>query len=186
MLADQGKLKQMVLNLVSNAIKFTPEGGTVTVTAARVGDRLEIVVADNGIGIAERDLPRMFKEFQRVDTGLDRMQQGTGLGLSLTRSLAILHGGDVRVESTIGEGSRFTIDIPVENRAAGPVATVPAMPAENTSNPSWSRPLVLIVEDDPSSAELLAPGIGRIGFRPRSPPAARAWPSQDSKPVRSP
>ena len=114
--ADEAKLRQMVLNLASNAIKFTSEGGTVRITAARVGDRLEIVVSDDGIGIAEQDIQRVFKEFQQVDTGIDRMQQGTGLGLSLTRSFAILHGGDVRVESELGKGSRFTIDLPVEAR----------------------------------------------------------------------
>jgi PAS domain S-box-containing protein len=163
-LADEGKLKQMVLNLVSNAIKFTPIGGTVTVTATRVADRLEIVVADNGIGISEQDLPRMFREFQRVDTGVNRMQQGTGLGLSLTRSFAILHGGDVRVESTLGKGSRFTIDIPVESRTAATVLPVPAIPIPKATA-DGSRPLILIVEDDPGSAELLARQIERIGFR---------------------
>jgi PAS domain S-box-containing protein len=162
--ADEGKLKQMILNLVSNAIKFTPEGGTVTIGAARVGDRLEIVVADNGIGIAEGDLPRLFKEFQQVDSGANRKQQGTGLGLALTRSFAILHGGDVRVESTVGRGSRFTIDIPAESRSANKVPTVPEIPAAK-ANGDISRPLVLIVEDDPASAELLARQIERAGFR---------------------
>ncbi len=162
--ADEGKLKQMILNLVSNAIKFTPEGGTVAITAARVGDRLEIVVADDGIGIAEKDLPRMFKEFQQVDSGINRKQQGSGLGLALTRSFAILHGGDVRVESTLGKGSRFTIDIPVESRSANRVPTTPELPAAKTID-DVSRPLVLIVEDDPASAELLARQIERAGFR---------------------
>jgi PAS domain S-box-containing protein len=163
-MADEGKLKQMVLNLVSNAIKFTPEGGKVTVTAARVGDRLEITVADNGIGIAEQDLPRMFKEFQQLDSGVDRLQQGTGLGLALTRSFAVLHGGDVRVESTRGKGSRFTIDIPIENRSAKGVPTLSITPVANQVG-DVNRPLVLIVEDDPASAELLARQIERAGFR---------------------
>jgi PAS domain S-box-containing protein len=163
-LADEGKLKQMVLNLVSNAIKFTSDGGTVKVTAARVGDRLEIVVEDDGIGIAERDLPRMFKEFQQVDAGASRRQQGTGLGLALTRRFAILHGGDVRVDSTIGKGSRFTIDIPAERRSVDGVVTIAKTPAAKAVNDT-SRPLVLIVEDDPASAELLARQIERAGFR---------------------
>ncbi|MEA2629578.1 MAG: hypothetical protein QOJ10_2038 [Chloroflexota bacterium] len=162
--ADEGKLRQMVLNLASNAIKFTPEGGTVRITAARVGDRLEIVVSDDGIGIAEQDIQRVFKEFQQVDTGIDRMQQGTGLGLSLTRSFAILHGGDVRVESELGKGSRFMIDLPAEahnpdhNRSAtnGSVAKAPV---------DLSRPLVIIVEDEPAAAELLTRQIERAGFR---------------------
>jgi PAS domain S-box-containing protein len=163
-MADEGKLRQMVLNLVSNAIKFTPDGGNVTVTGARVGDRLEITVADDGIGISEQDLPRMFKEFQQVDSGVSRSQQGTGLGLALTRSFAILHGGDVRVESTRGKGSRFTIDIPIENRGSKAVAALSRAPT-TTSIEDASRPLVLVVEDDPASAELLARQIERAGFR---------------------
>src|SRR5579872_1849688 len=163
-LADATKLKQMILNLVSNAIKFSLDGGTVTITATRVFDRLEIAVADDGIGISEADLPRMFKEFQQVDSGPDRKQQGTGLGLALTRSFAILHGGDVRVESTLGKGSRFTIDIPAEGRITREVPAILDAPAELASDDT-TRPLVLIVEDDPASAELLARQIERAGFR---------------------
>ena len=162
--ADEGKLKQMVLNLVSNAIKFTPEAGNVTITAAQIGDRLEITIADDGIGISEEDIPRMFKEFQQVDSGVNRMQQGTGLGLALTRSFAILHGGDVRVESTPGKGSRFTIDIPVKGRSTNVVRPVTHPPVGKTIE-NASRPLILIVEDDAASAELLARQIERAGFR---------------------
>ncbi|MGA8923644.1 MAG: ATP-binding protein [Candidatus Dormiibacterota bacterium] len=165
-LADPGKLKQMILNLISNAIKFTPKGGTATITAARVGERLEIVVSDNGIGISEGDLPRMFKEFQQLDSGVNRAQEGTGLGLALTRSLALLHGGDVRVASRFGKGSRFTIDLPVEARLTKPVQSVPDGPVGRPVD-DGSRPLVLIVEDDSASSELLAWQIGRAGFRTR-------------------
>ena len=163
-LADEGKLKQMILNLVSNAIKFTPDGGTVTIRAARIIDRVEIVVSDNGIGIAEHDLHRLFKEFQQVDSGVNRQQQGTGLGLALTRSFAILHGGDVRVESELGKGSRFTIDLPVEARSPDHVQR-PANGHAGKAAANLSRPLVLVVEDDPASAELLVRQIERAGFR---------------------
>ena len=163
-LADEGKLKQMILNLVSNAIKFTDEGGKVTINAAQAHDRLRIVVSDTGIGISQHDVQRVFKEFQQVDSGVNRKQQGTGLGLALTRSFAILHGGDVRVESELGKGSRFTIDLPLEARS-------PQMPAKaangNTGPPApdLSRPLVMVIEDDPLAAELLARQIERAGFR---------------------
>src|SRR5258708_15309942 len=116
-LADEGKLRQMILNLVSNAIKFTPEGGIVSIESARAGERLQITVADNGIGIGQDEIQRVFKEFQQVDSGANRTQQGTGLGLALTRSFAILHGGNVSVESELGKGSRFTIDLPVQARS---------------------------------------------------------------------
>ena len=161
--ADESKLKQMILNLVSNAFKFTPDGGTVTITAVEVRDRLEIAVEDNGIGIAEQDIPRMFKEFQQVDSGINRKQQGTGLGLALTRSFAILHGGDVRVDSALGKGSRFTIDIPLESKSTFAVLpTSETIEARVVDDPV--RPLVLIVEDDLASAELLARQIERAGF----------------------
>jgi CheY-like chemotaxis protein len=163
-LADEGKVKQMILNLVSNAIKFTPEGGAVTIKATRVFDRLEIVVSDNGIGIGEQDIKRVFTEFQQVDSGVNRKQQGTGLGLALTRSFAILHGGNVRVESELGKGSRFIIDLPVEARS-------PHRPPRASdgsfakASGDVSRPLVIVVEDDPVASELLARQIEGAGFR---------------------
>jgi CheY-like chemotaxis protein/anti-sigma regulatory factor (Ser/Thr protein kinase) len=163
-LADEGKVRQMILNLVSNAIKFTPEGGTVTIKTVRLAHRLEIVVSDNGMGIAEHDIERMFKEFQQVDSGVNRTQQGTGLGLALTRSFAILHGGDVRVESELGKGSRFTIDLPVEARSPDPVQS-PLNGSIGKAAGDVSRPLVIIVEDDPAAAELLTRQIQRAGFR---------------------
>ncbi len=120
--ADPGKVKQMLLNLVSNAIKFTPEGGVVTVKCRRLEETVELSVADTGIGIAKSDQDRVFHEFQQVDSGVGRSQQGTGLGLTLTRRFARLHGGDVRVDSEPGEGSVFTITLPIcgSQRNRGP------------------------------------------------------------------
>src|SRR5438445_4443724 len=112
--ADASKFKQMLLNLVSNAIKFTPTGGTVRVSGRRLADAAEISVADPGIGIAESDQARIFHEFQQVDAGVDRQQQGTGLGITLTRRFARLHGGEVRVQSEPGKGSVFTIHMPLQ------------------------------------------------------------------------
>jgi signal transduction histidine kinase/DNA-binding response OmpR family regulator len=163
-LADEGKLRQMILNLVSNAIKFTAEGGSVAIKALRVVDRMEISVSDTGVGIAKEDLQRLFKEFQQVDSGVNRRQQGTGLGLALTRSFAMLHGGDVRVQSEPGKGSLFTIDLPVEARSPHRAPT--AFNGEVVKTPGdASRPLVIIVEDDPVAAELLTRQIERAGFR---------------------
>jgi signal transduction histidine kinase/CheY-like chemotaxis protein len=162
-LADESKLKQMILNLLSNAIKFTPDGGKVTTKAARALDRLQIVVSDNGIGIAAQNIERLFKEFQQVDSGVNRKQQGTGLGLALTRSFALLHGGDVRVESELGKGSRFTIDLPLEARA--PFRVPSNQDRSETASGDFARPLVIVVEDDPGAAELLSRQIGRAGFR---------------------
>jgi signal transduction histidine kinase/CheY-like chemotaxis protein len=162
--ADPSKFRQMLLNLASNAIKFTPEGGHVKITAARLIDTVEVSVADTGIGIAPEDLERVFHEFQQVDSGIGRQQQGTGLGLALTRRFVNLHGGSVRVQSEVGRGSVFTISLPLEAiRADGAkVATVAAVLA----GPGDAlRPLVLVVEDDPAAAELLSRQLERAGFR---------------------
>jgi CheY-like chemotaxis protein/anti-sigma regulatory factor (Ser/Thr protein kinase) len=160
-LADAGKLKQMLLNLVSNAIKFTPEGGNVTIGALRSNDTVEISVADTGIGIAEADQRQIFHEFHQVDHGPGRKHEGTGLGLALTRRFALLHGGDVRVTSRVNKGSVFTLTLPV--RASVPPAPEPA--AAVVTNGQHSGPLVLVVEDDPAAAELLTRQLVAAGYR---------------------
>jgi signal transduction histidine kinase len=113
--ADADMLKQMVTHLLSNALKFTPEGGTVSVTVRVEGDMLRIAIRDTGIGIKPEDQDRVFALFEQVDAGYARAQQGAGLGLALTRRLAALHGGRVMLESTgvAGEGSTFTLELPV-------------------------------------------------------------------------
>jgi PAS domain S-box-containing protein len=132
LLADEAKFKQIMYNLLSNAIKFTPDGGQVTVTAAlhdkSNGDPapalqlaastecLRVVVADTGIGIEPKDHERIFVEFEQVDSSYGRQQQGTGLGLALTKKLVEMHGGCIWVESggVEGKGSRFSLLIPIQ------------------------------------------------------------------------
>jgi signal transduction histidine kinase/DNA-binding response OmpR family regulator len=160
--ADAGKVKQMLLNLISNAVKFTNEGGTVTVSTSRMRDSVEISVADTGIGIAKHDYPRVFQEFQQLDSGIGRQQGGTGLGLALTRRFANLHGGEVRFDSEVGKGSVFTIRLPLEARQVPAPPPPPAVAAPKVAD---SRPLVLVVEDDAAAAELLSRQIERAGFR---------------------
>jgi PAS domain S-box-containing protein len=105
---DPSRLKQVLFNYLSNAIKFTPDGGRVTIRARREGlSHVRIEVADTGIGIAAADLPRLFSEFQQLDAGLDKQHQGTGLGLALTRRLVEAQGGTVGVSSVVGRGSVF-------------------------------------------------------------------------------
>jgi len=160
--ADPGKLKQMLLNLVSNAVKFTPEGGSVTIAAQRLSETMAISVTDTGIGIAPSDLDRLFKEFQQLDSGAGRHQEGTGLGLALTKRLAELHGGDVGVTSALGKGSVFTLRLPLSRvEAEKPVETAP--PA--TAHVHDVRPLVLVVDDNQHAADLLVRLLDRGGFR---------------------
>jgi CheY-like chemotaxis protein/anti-sigma regulatory factor (Ser/Thr protein kinase) len=162
--ADAGKLKQMLLNLVANAVKFTPDRGEIRIAAVRLEDLVEISVADNGIGIAPEDQERVFQGFQQVDSSMGRQHAGTGLGLTLTRRFANLHGGDVRVESQLEKGSVFTITLPVEARRTA-VATAIQYPTSGKSKSKDARPVVLIVEDDPPAAELLVRQIEKSGFR---------------------
>jgi len=161
MLADAGKLKQMLLNLVSNAIKFTPEQGSVTISASRLKDMVEISIADTGIGIAGADQKTIFQEFHQVDHGPGRKHEGTGLGLALTKRFALLHGGDVRVASQPDKGSVFTLMLPL--RSPAPAAELAALPA--AMNGHGSGPLVLVVEDDPAAAELLTRQLVGAGYR---------------------
>jgi signal transduction histidine kinase len=116
---DAGKTKQVLYNLMSNAVKFT-DSGRVAVSATRPADGsgwIEVVVSDTGIGISAEDQKRIFREFEQVDGSHARRYEGTGLGLALTRRLVELQGGMVRVESEVGQGSRFVIRLPIDGGA---------------------------------------------------------------------
>jgi PAS domain S-box-containing protein len=185
--ADARKVKQIVYNLLSNAVKFAVEGGQVTLVAERVRrsdvgkltptsigrnfplaesefeDFLRITVTDTGIGISPEGLERLFKPFSQIDSGLARKFEGTGLGLAMVKLLAELHGGVVAVESTVGEGSSFTVWLPI--RRANDVTETPV-------KPSIVIPIVvapgsrtaLVVEDDDKSAELIRVQLEAEGF----------------------
>jgi len=112
--ADERKLKQILLNLLTNAVKFTPDGGRVDVRARRDADMIVISVKDTGIGIAPADQEAVFEEFRQVGRSYTNKQEGTGLGLALTRRFVELHGGRVSVESALGSGSTFTFTLPVK------------------------------------------------------------------------
>ncbi|HEY1505858.1 MAG TPA: ATP-binding protein, partial [Stellaceae bacterium] len=113
-LADQRKIKQIVINLLSNAVKFTPSGGRVDVRWQVIENRCcELTVSDNGIGIAPDDLTRVLQPFAQAESGLNRRYEGTGLGLPLTRGLVELHGGSLRLESDLGQGTRAILEFPL-------------------------------------------------------------------------
>ena len=123
--ADSGKLKQMLLNLVSNAVKFTPQGGTVKIGARRLADTVEIFVSDTGIGIAESGREHLFEAFRPFDPSVARQQTGTGLGLALTKRFAELHGGRLALISELGKGSIFTLTLPLDAHVADADALPP-------------------------------------------------------------
>jgi signal transduction histidine kinase len=114
--ADRARLEQILLNLVSNGVRFTPPGGLISVALAQHGDRVEIVVADTGIGIPREKLAAIFEPFVQVESGLTRTVGGTGLGLTISRSLARAMGGDLTAESDGASGARFTVSVPVATR----------------------------------------------------------------------
>ncbi len=109
---DLVRIKQVLHNYLSNAVKFTPDGGRIEVVVSEVPFEVHVEVVDTGIGIAEADMDKLFKPFSQVDASLSREFEGTGLGLALCKHLVTLHGGDVWVESEVGEGSRFGFSLP--------------------------------------------------------------------------
>jgi cell cycle sensor histidine kinase DivJ len=110
---DPRAFKQIVINLVSNAVKFTERGGKVTVAANVEGPRFVLRVSDNGVGIAPDDLKRIGDPFFQAGKTYQRRHEGTGLGLSIVKSLVGLHGGDLRLHSRVGEGTAVTVTLPL-------------------------------------------------------------------------
>ena len=112
-LADRDRLAQILINLLDNAVKFTPEGGRVTLSAKMADGRVVLAVRDNGVGIPPGDLPRIFERFYRVGRSRDRREGGTGLGLAIAKHLTQAMGGTIEVESVQGSGTTFRVSLPV-------------------------------------------------------------------------
>ena len=112
---DKQKIKQVLFNLLSNAVKFSKEdGGTITMSVKKMDDTVMFSVSDTGIGIEKKNLDKLFKEFQQLNSGITRKYGGTGLGLAISKKLVELHGGKISVKSIYGEGSTFTFSIPIQ------------------------------------------------------------------------
>jgi PAS domain S-box-containing protein len=165
--ADEAKFKQVMYNLLSNAIKFTPDGGNVFVTAGvqnanGSGSFLQIAVTDTGIGIKKKDQERVFNEFEQVDSSYGRQQQGTGLGLALTKRLIEMHGGRIWVESegVEGKGSTFTFLIPIPKVEAAPTQLTDKPDARDDT----IRPLVLVVTNDDSHQQMVGNYLTGAGY----------------------
>jgi len=126
--ADHDRLAQILINLVDNAVKYTPTGGAVTVRARPLGDHVEIAVSDTGVGIPRADLPRITERFYRVDKARSRELGGTGLGLAIVKHLVLAHGGDLAIESEEGQGTTVRVTLPVAGD--GPADALRRMAAE--------------------------------------------------------
>jgi len=178
--ADELRFTQVLLNLISNAVKFTPDGGSVVVAATRLPDSLEVTVSDTGVGIAITEQERIFDSFQQGSRSA-RKVEGTGLGLTLTRRIVELHGGQLWVRSELGHGSTFGFSLPTVLASAEPRPTgdqhhtQPGQGEESgegrEGGPDGAqggedgRPTAVIIEDDPSSAELLSLHLAAAGLR---------------------
>jgi cell cycle sensor histidine kinase DivJ len=117
-IGDRRAFSQILINLISNAIKFTPRGGRITVSAQCEDTRLAIAVEDTGVGIGEADLPRLGEAFFQARASYDRRHDGSGLGLSIVKGLVKLHGGDIDIRSRLGEGTRVTVRLPIDCEGA--------------------------------------------------------------------
>lgn len=147
-LADEARLKEIIFNLLSNGIKFTPEQGQVTLRVWREKHQIVFQVEDTGIGIAEAEIPLLFEKFKQLENFRERTHGGTGLGLALTKKLVELHGGSIEVESALGEGAVFTVYLPETT------SMKPHFEAKATIEPQLSsvtKTIMLITEDEESA-----------------------------------
>jgi signal transduction histidine kinase len=172
--ADQRRLKQILVNLLGNAVKFTPESGSITLEVS--GDAKQGVaqfsVQDTGIGIAKEELENIFKAFVQLDSGLNRAQDGTGLGLSLVYHLTELHNGHISVESEIGKGSRFTVSLPWQPKRLdnSPDSDITHQPRtvreqENIIGRCDSSSVILLADDQETSVEILSNLLRSQGYQ---------------------
>lgn len=170
-IADERRLKQMLLNLLTNAIKFTPKG-KVSLIVKKVNKGISFTVNDTGIGIDSSQFQSLFEPFQQLDSRLNRQYEGTGLGLALTRKLAQLHGGDISLKSELGQGSSFTLFLP-DRESEDEWEMELQTDSENDDTASISNPSLLntrtkriaIVEDEVNTANLLQDYLQTFGYR---------------------
>ena len=162
MRADVTRIRQVLLNLLSNASKFT-ERGTITLTAGRetagIGDTICFAVRDTGIGMTPEQLGRLFQAFSQAEASTSSKYGGTGLGLAISKMFCEMMGGDITVSSAAGEGTTFTVRLPAVVRDAHDAAPAPA------GSGLGSAGTVLVIDDDPATRDLLGRMLGKEGFR---------------------
>lgn len=175
--ADRVRFKQILFNLISNAIKFTPASGTITISSVLVDNGVQFTVKDTGIGICEEDKAKLFQPFIQLDSATNRMYEGTGLGLSLVKRFIELHQGNIWFESELDKGTSFTFELPQLSESGGdPMSAEETNIAQGSSNPGLhdskctassshilyppdskgDESLILVAEDDDASRELLS------------------------------
>ncbi len=185
-LVDERRIRQVLINLLNNAVKFTPEGGEVSLRVAvgsgatwqgtvqvpeqfvtQPGQLILFQVTDSGIGIAPNDVPRLFQPFTQIDSQLNRTQSGTGLGLAMVKQITELHGGTVAVASQLGQGSCFTVALPylqpMDSPSSAPTPLVLTPASDNPESPL--APLILLAEDNQANIETFTAYLKALGYR---------------------
>lgn len=153
---DPDRFMQIMANLISNAIKFSPDGSTVEISAERRAEAVRVSVRDYGPGVPESFRERLFDRFMQADSSTTRKQEGTGLGLNITQSLVELHGGRLDFETATGDGTTFFFDLPQSTDARSDALNAPGA--------NVSQPALLVVEDDPDVSRVLKMILNRNGF----------------------
>lgn len=163
--ADRLRIKQILVNLLSNAVKFTPEGGAIGIEIVGLPEREQVrfIVWDTGVGIAEQDLPLLFKPFVQIDNELSQQNTGSGLGLALSQRLARHHGGDILVESKPGAGSRFILELPWKPSEASTMAPIVAEETPLQTPAMQRRRLILLAEDNEANIYALSEYLSMYG-----------------------
>ena len=160
-MGDAGRLQQLVSNLLSNAVKFTPERGAISVSLQKNGERMQLLVRDNGIGIAPEFLPHVFDRFTQADTSAARRAGGLGIGLALVRHIALLHGGQVRADSPgLGRGATLTVDLPAVSQS---VSAAPQRAERRVLTGALRGARIWMVDDDTDAHEVVALTLQQTG-----------------------
>ncbi len=175
---DGRRIRQVLINLVNNAVKFTPDGGRITLQVSRYQSPtalesaesppqtfLRIAVIDTGIGIAPEHINKLFQPFIQIDSALNRQYQGTGLGLALVKRIVELHGGQVGLTSEVGVGSCFTIDLPCDALPFSTELETQLTPIPDSSSPEKASPLILLAEDNEANIMTLSGYLKAKGYQ---------------------
>jgi PAS domain S-box-containing protein len=168
LLVDERRIRQVLINLLNNAVKFTPEGGRITLkVTVPAQSTIQIAVIDTGIGIAAEHLHKLFQPFIQIDSALNRQYSGTGLGLALVKRIVELHGGQVGLTSEVGVGSSFTVDLPCTTAVPSDSAPESRLESSSTSSqPELSgSPLILLAEDNEANISTIASYLEVKGYR---------------------